>query len=296
MNQQIPTMRIVLEEAFKTNFSIFDGYDDAVRKQQITKFVYIEKIAHQLEKDLTNVNLFDIFSNNNNIILADEGQINTVLIDFDRTKYFKEPETIREPVNMSEDDLIKIQSSFDEKFKERIILIEKQIATSIRNAENRMTQYHRELRQASDNRMLLKTIQIADSSEMKEHLHTIANDPRFIFNGFSRTYTVDDTIEFIIDQDIINTHVNRRAGLDIRVNLGQFKAQLVFGSGLELKVCQYNDNLWYDSYIHPHISSGGSICLGNMSDLYAEAIEKTDITSMFNIMMQIMLNYNDRKF
>ena len=172
------TMQLKIEEAFKTNFSVFDTYDEAVKKQQIQKISYIEKIDHSLEKNIHGVNLFDIFPNNNNIIIAEESEINTILIGFDRASYFDTPEPEIETGELSEDQITSVNKVFEDIFKNRSRDIQNDINSYMNNAASRMRDYHEYLRQASAQRQMLETIKVGDSNPMVESINKVLGDKR----------------------------------------------------------------------------------------------------------------------
>ena len=290
---QTATMRIMLNDVFKTNFSIFDNYDETVKKQQIQLINYIETIAYQLEKNLTDVNLFDIFPNNNNIILANEGEINNILINFERDNYFDKPEEAPEVKTLTEEQTAKIENVYKEQFTNRVQELERSANNEIARAQQSMRAYHERMTNASRFREDINRIKQDDCNPMIENLNSVLADERFTFDRFRNNYRDNDTIDFIINDDIINTHVNDRANINIRVNLGKMLMRLTFHNGIQLRVKPYKDNIYVSDHFHPHLDSGGDICLGNMGELFKEAQMNQDILGMFNATMAVLLNYND---
>jgi len=294
MEQQAATMRMVLDEVFKSNFSVFDNYEEMARKEQILKLTYIEKIAAELEKNLTDVNLFDIFQNNNNIILADEGQINNALISFDREQYFGKPDEVLEAVLLTDEQSETIKNLYANRLTADKRRLQRDIDSRMESAVSRMRQYHDYIRQAKVYRERMELLQVEDSNPMVESITKVCEDPMFTLHRFCRTNTENDTIEFKINQDIINTHVNERANINLRVNLGRMKMRLTYANGIHIQVRPDRDNINARGYHHPHLGgSEGDVCLGNMGELYNEAIQKNDIHAAFGVIMQVLMNYND---
>ena len=54
-----------------------------------------------------------------------------------------------------------------------------------------------------------------------------------------------------------------------------------------------DDPITFGGYIHPHVGSSGSLCLGNMSELFDAAIKDRDIKSLLDLTNQILVNYNN---
>ena len=286
------TMNVVLQEAFKTNFSVFDGYDEAVKKAQIAKFGYIETIAFQLEKNLADVNLFEIFPNNNNIITAGENEINQVLIDFNREAYFNKPDEPHKIIEMTEEQLEAVKKSFNTQFASRKRNVTDSINSHIREAQNRMRAYHENMQHAAIKRRELETMTEGDATPLIESMKKLFTDPRFTFHKFSGYNHTNDTVEFITTNNIINTHENSRAGINLRVDLGKYLIKLRL-DGMRTFIYKYEENLVCDGNIHPHVSGDNNICLGNMGEIYQEAAMKCDVHGIFDAVMAVLLNYND---
>ena len=293
MGQQAVTMRMMLDEVFKTNFSVFDNYEEAAKLEQIKKLNYIEKIAHQLEKNLTGVNLFDIFPNNNNIIMATEGEINNILCDFNREVYFEKPEEVHEIILLTEEQTKGIDAIYVKQFADRKKRLERNMNSKLDDAASNLNYHHDNLRQASDYREQIKSIQTVSSAPMIDSINKILEDDRFRLEGFHGYSYDNDTVVFKINQDIILTHVNERAGIDLRVNLGRMKIQVRFSNGFKVQVFKDENNVQSSVYYHPHLSRDGDVCLGNMQEMYNEAMETGDIHTMFNAVMAVLTNYND---
>ena len=194
---------MTLNEVFKSNFSVFDNYEEAAKKEQINKFNYIETIAHQLEMDLTDVNLFDIFPNNNNIILASETEINNVLLAFNREKYFNKPDPVHEVIDMTEDQLTAIKKVYADQFAGRKRELNGNAERHMRDAANYMRRYHEHSRQASAYREQANQIKEDDATPMIDSLKKVFEDPRFKFMRFGSNRTENDTVMFQIKEDII---------------------------------------------------------------------------------------------
>ena len=60
-----------------------------------------------------------------------------------------------------------------------------------------------------------------------------------------------------------------------------------------MSVLKLSDNLNVDGYYHPHLGSGGDVCLGNMGELYNEAIANGDVFAAIDAIMAVLLNYNN---
>ncbi|NVM46730.1 MAG: hypothetical protein HWN79_17625 [Candidatus Lokiarchaeota archaeon] len=293
MERQATTMRVVLDEVFKSNFSVFDNYEDAAKKEQIKKFNYIETIAHQLEKNLNGVNLFEIFPNNNNIITATDSEINELLIKFDREAYFGQPEPEHEVIKLSDEDIEKIDNVFKQIHVNEVNNIEYNIRNTVDVAESRLREYHDYMRNVRREREKLGRLKIADTSSTMESLQKILEDPRVKFTGFESISNSNDCIGLDIVDDVICTHKNERAGIDLRINHGKLRIRLRFVDGIDVAIYKNGNNVNVDRHYHPHVSGSGELCLGNMKDLFEEARQNGDLYAICDITLSILRNYND---
>lgn len=281
-------LKITLEEAFRSNFSMFDGFELDQKNDQIRKINYIETITNALEKDLKGVNLFELFKNENNLITATDTEINEALLQFDRTNFNIniEPIVINE---LSVDDIKKLADIYKSRFTEQKGRLEGYITSRTRDASSYLSRYHTSMREASDYRNQLENLVIQDSTNLVASVNEIIHDPRFEFLGFIGN---NDILRFKLREDVICTHKNRHAGIDMRLNFGKFEFRLNVNNGYELRILRLENNIDRGSYYHPHINSEGQICLGNMTELFEDARSQGNLLQMMEVGYQVITNYN----
>ena len=91
-------------------------------------------------------------------------------------------------------------------------------------------------------------------------------------------------------------HVNRNAGVDIQVNLGNYlvivnlermmlKARHVYGSSIR----------WQDYNLapHPHVSRDGNICWGNSSDTVNHMLTSGELVEVLRLLANLLCDYHD---
>lgn len=293
MIQQRPTMNVAINELFKTSFSLFKDYDEKVRKEQIGKVNYIETIASQLGVNLTDVNLFDIILNNNNILLANESQINQSLMGFNREKYFDkiESEKVLETLSNTTRELLTKMSA--DGFNRQKRQLERDIEDNRYQADRKLSAYNEYMSNMRGYREQLSQLAFKPDETIIPMFESIMNDSRFNFKRVGGYSSTDDSMVFETTKDNIITYKNERAGLNYRVNLGTFKFRLTFNQGVRFCITSNRDNVFIGESIHPHVSSSGDLCLGNMQELFNEAMENRNYLEVFNIAMQVLENYND---
>lgn len=290
MTQQKPTMKIYVNELFKTKFNVFDDCETSVKTDQIKKVSYIEKIAHQLEKNLTDVNLFDILKNNNNIILATNKEINEALINFDREKYFGKPKEIHDIKELNDDQKALIEKSFLDRLKQNKGRIERDLNTRFRQAREYLDHHNRYMRDAKGFKDQLDMLKVGDSSPLIDSINKVLADDRFTMKEMTGS---NNFIDFIIKDNVILTHKNEKAGLDLRVDFGKYVVRIIFDNGISMKVLCFEDNVQNDGFYHPHVNDDGIVCLGNVAELFNEALMVGDIFKMVDITRSVLVNYNN---
>jgi hypothetical protein len=92
--------------------------------------------------------------------------------------------------------------------------------------------------------------------------------------------------------DVVLTHKNPAAGVDIRLNMGRYLAHLNL-STMGLSVFPYEDNLILSGYPHPHITESGNICWGSASNTVHEKLPTGQVMDVFRILASLLVNYND---
>lgn len=115
-----------------------------------------------------------------------------------------------------------------------------------------------------------------------------------IGGGFWEFVGVEDgVISFATRNNIIVSHSNPKAKVNLRVNLGKFKVHYYLdgGEGV-IAVEEKSGNIEIDDCIHPHVE-GGVVCWGNASDRVCEAVEKYEISVVMALLQSILCSYND---
>ena len=289
MSEEIVENPVILDEVFKSNFSIFDTYEDVVKNDQIKTITYIELMSHELEKNLAGIDLFKVFPHINGIITSTENEINAILIDYDRSKFLTEPDPIHEVYEMTPEQIESVSNSYQTTFDGKRRELNDNIRSYLSNAQNRLRQYNSYMSELVSSRQELESLALPDATPMLENLKKVFADPRWKFKRFSNN---NSTLEFIFTDEIINTHINANAGVNLRVNLGKFGFKVKINSGFNFKITYEGDNIRVGDIYHPHVSDN-QLCLGNMSELWTEGVQSQDIFSLCNIAFQIMTNYND---
>lgn len=287
MNQQT-TMVMTLDGIFKTNFSIFDDYESSARLEQIEILNYIEMMARSLEKNLTDINLFKLFKNNNNVILSNKREIDNILLEFNREEFLTVPDEIYEVVTLTDDQLENISKLGLIDYESRLSKLKCDEQRALNESNSLLERSNIKLRDAIGYRNESSIMVKPDTSSIQKKINDLLMDSRFVFKNIDST-----SICFIIRDDVIITHKNEAASIDLRVNLGKIGMSFKFSGGLKFKLFAEKDNIKANVYYHPHISCSGDLCTGNMRELFTEAMRDHNFLDIANIAMQVLTNYND---
>jgi hypothetical protein len=106
------------------------------------------------------------------------------------------------------------------------------------------------------------------------------------FATYVNGYLCFDTVN-----DIILTHKNPAAKLNLRVNFGRLRAMY------NMKQCsiicdKLERNIKKDGYWHPHIYVDGIVCLGNTAEQVRRALANEDLPLVLQNLYLILSNYN----
>jgi hypothetical protein len=275
------TAACILNEVMSTNFKIFDGLEEKDKLKQIDKVHYIDTIARQLEVDLSTQNLFELFPSKDNQITCNHSDINKILVNF-------------EPPKEKDQPIQKLSKTQVEKLKSAANYWNTQQKTQL---QNQINSYNLDIRGCYNS----ANSYIEQKIRCIEQLNQITDNPETTFinqveeilaTQKYRLARIDsDKIIFDINDDIINTYKNPKAGIDIRVNLGKFSLQIKWRN-MRSTLIRREKNIRAYEYFHPHYCSSGNPCLGNLSEIMEEAQVNKDLVKIVEINESLMKNYN----
>ena len=279
-----PTVNFEIGELFRTKFSLFDTYSEDVRKEQIKKICYIADIADQLGKNIYGVNLFELFNNNNNILLDENSAINRTLAMFNREEFVKKQEVEL----LSDENIESIGISYNEKFRASERNMRDNIYYHFNEAQVFLRRHKEELKKASMYRRKKAELVASSPSKVIDSINKLLETGKYKVHNVTR-----HSVEMIILDDIIMTYKKPSIDVDLRVNLGQFKLQISFDDGLRINVKAFENNVFVGSKYHPHLSGCGDVCLGNMQEIHDEAIVEDDIFTAVDAISKVLHTYYD---
>lgn len=289
MTEQVETtqeveVKMYLEEMFRSKFSIFDGLRSDVKRRQIEKIHYIETIAKDMEKDLSGVDLYEVFPNDNGKITASQKEINKILMKFEREAV----------AVLEKEDFVMTDEIAENVLDATQFLRDKELTTTktkITSILSGLQQLNTDI--AQNHSDLAKNRRILDQLESQEKSTKILDEINQLLNEglITEVFKIKDGKITLASSNIVAYYKKPSAKIDIRVDFGIFKYEIDC-TNFRLKVKRGARNFEVNGHLHPHLGSSGDICLGNMSELMQEATSNFNIYDMVNIAHQVFVNYN----
>jgi hypothetical protein len=110
--------------------------------------------------------------------------------------------------------------------------------------------------------------------------------------GFWELWSINENhIAWATRNDIVLTHRNEDAGLDIQVNLGKVIAS--FDTQMnDLIVLPLHNNVGDRQRLHPHVFGDGRICWGGAQDMAIRHIRSRAFPPLLDLLATILVNHN----
>jgi len=275
--------KLILSEVYKTKFSIFDSLGAEEKLKQIDLVTYIESMSQDMEKDLTDVNLFELFPSANNTLTLEKKEINKILLGFKREDLGLAEKIVYE---LTEKNIEAIKKGFAKRKVNQVENYENDINY---NKDDIKSYYGNITNKIKAIRVLQTKIDDINNGKNPEIIDQIQN--LFKDGLITEFISMDGDRICLASPDIITTYKNEKAGIDLRMNFGQLKYSINLRNG-DFKCSEFKNNTDVSGHVHPHINSSGGWCLGNMHEVMQDAIRHLNIYDMINTGHLILNNYN----
>jgi len=273
---------LVLSNVFGNNFEVYKALDNETRKEQISKISYIDLIARQLDKKINEINLLDHFPNKDGLLTSTDNEINKIIAGLEvssseEIKKYKFTESTKKTcIDIFNKQAESIRTSLKHK-----------ISRCVQSMEDIQNEYNEYIATKFTYQKQLDAITIGSDETLYNMLGDINSGNDFIISNITNSELVFETAN-----DIICTHKHDASGVDLRVNFGKFKIT-IRTDDFRLRLTKVTNDFEYDDFMHPHVSSSNSLCLGNMSELFDNAVSSRNVLEMLNITKAILTNYNE---
>lgn len=273
-----------LREVIRSGYKPFSRMGAEKQKAHILAVQYIELLATQTSTKMEPWNLLDVFGiGKGNEIVTDKKEINK--------KFFEKLEEIKSKTPAEAFALEqRISTQIDELSREFSNREVNQLKKSRDNAINAaVSAFDRAQSLLADARRYEQQLMSYERREstIAGQISQIAQES---FWEFHQLY--GENVDLITKSDVILTHKNSAAGVDLRVNMGKFAARLNLKT-MNLLVYTFEGNLNLGGFYHPHIYTNGSICWGNASSTAALKLPKGEVADIFRLLASVLVNYND---
>jgi len=262
-----------LKNLIKTEFQ-------GIEKDQVKLFHYIDNMSKAFGKDISEMDLKEIFPFEENTLKCDENEINEILFKLDievkEKAKFEIDEQILKIIDKNGQEYIKKQK---EELDGKIRMKKNQYKHTIEVANGQFKTMLEFKRQKED-------LQANFTEQMKKSLDDIDGNV-WEFKKSSRM-----KLYFVCKEDIVLTHKKPNIGLDLKVNFGKL-GLIIDLQTMILTGFQEENNLNSRNYFHPHLDEHGEICEGNIASQMSEFKENYNIGGILDLYYQLITNYNE---
>lgn len=245
---------------------------------EINAIRYIQMMSTELNKNIMNIDFVATFYNEHNKLITSHQEINKILFAF------KNEEKKKKEVPDEIIDLLKV-NEIDRISKEKKILLERKkcYLDEINRVYLKLSELNMDIIKIVKEISYLRD---NHSTRIVEQIKLISEIPNLEFDHLG-----NDCIHFKLLNNTILTYKNECAGIDLRVDLGQFIICINL-IHFTIRLLPFSNNVFLNEFIHPHFYTDGSPCLGTLKESYNEALTEFDIKTMVEIILTLIKHYN----
>ena len=273
-----------LREVIMSGYKVFSRMAEDKRKAHILAVQYIEFLATQNSTRMEPWDLIEVFgTGKGNELHTDKKEINKRF--FERVERLKS-ETPAAVYNLETRIATKIDEIAKISVTSTLNTLTMQMNNAITNANRAYDQAAAQLTEAN---RLWSSIAALDRKES-----TLSGQvTKLLQENFWEFFSLDGSLLVLHTKaNIILTHKNPAASIDLRVDMGKFKANLDL-SRMNLTVTCLSENLSVDGYYHPHVNGVGQICWGSAASTVSGKLPKGEVYDVFKLLESVLCSYNE---
>lgn len=278
-----------IEQLKATDYKVFDSYGES-KGRAIAAIKYAEKFCSLTNTDAKGWDMLSLLKSGDKITF-DKTKINEMIIKYREIAPKRETKLTTEQIQILDKLYLKRGASSLETMKNRLREIES-------NAQYEYNQYLSYLQQAVTKR---KEIEVVESTPKRSYADMVAAIEATGFWEFhgaggsvsSKLFITNNLISFKTKNDVIISYVNEKAKAKHQVNFGKFICHYDVGSGNVYAEREYEGQGVYPYCMHPHITSSGNVCIGEMKPDFISAKSSANLIEIFNIFQKVLLSYYD---
>jgi hypothetical protein len=273
-----------LREVIRSGYKVFNRMGEDKRKAHILAIQYIELLANQTNTRMEPWDIAEVFgTGKGSELITDKTEINK--------KFFAKIEEIKSKTPAEafalETRIMEQMDALTRASTDREIAGHKRSRdAAIQNATRQFTAGQQYLEQANGFEKQIMALERREST-IPGQISQIVQESFWEFfqlNG--------PNLDLITRNDVILTHKNSAADVDLRVNFGKFKTTVNL-QNMTINVFTHEGNLNLDSFYHPHVYTNGNICWGTAASTVAGKLPKGEIADVLRLLASVLTNYND---
>lgn len=279
-----------LKEIYEQKFNCFSSEaDHEIRKAQVDAVLYIERMASITNTDISQWDIFDVFKNPSKDFFLDRPLV-TDRADINKRMLARESQDKRGVPDL----LRQLDEDVCKNIREHLTLEKMRISDAARvgirdchrSASQYKKQYEDSMRLAWEKKLFLAEINNETDLSFTSKINDVLKKGFWEFHDYNY-----QKMRLKTRMEVILTHKNEAAGIDLRVNFGKFIAEVNYGK-LRILVLPWEKNLSSRGYYHPYISNGGDICWGNMSYAADDLYKSGDIPGLLELLGSLLVTYS----
>ena len=280
---------MLFKDIVATKYKIFSRMGEEKRIEQIDAVKYIFLIASTSGVVVSNWDCQEVFKSDRggaNEIVTSKTTINQRF--FEKVEALSVLSPTPPPADLVEAEKVALRNLSQRYIADMIARAENDAINRLRSAFDYQKSAQREIEIAARSRMSIAGLS-GNTPNIAEQVQTINEGSFWEYDGMEPGANL--AIAMKTRNDVVCTHKNPSAGIDISVNLGKFRATFDMGS-VNLLVFGCGDNVAVGGYNHPHISYNGRVCWGNGQEAANKATANMQLVQLFTLLSSVLVNYN----
>lgn len=285
---------LTMREIRDQNYRVFPNAETPdQRTRQESSLKYIEHLASISGNDIGHWLVLEIFTVDG-IIPRERNKLNQIFFEYLALDKVSKKTSDVTPVSALDQEAEAICFKFDKVFEKNYENTHRSLVEDLEFREVEVKKYAKEydkrVRRAAESRATLRGIK----ARAKEGAGITNDLKRVLSEGWWSLSKGEEGTISLITPEVILTFVNEGAKITSAVNLGRYLLEVkVPATSLVAAIHAYDNNPDAEGYYHPHVTSDGNICTGDMSEAYHAACNNFRFYDLVAIMKKVLTNYND---
>jgi hypothetical protein len=280
---------MLFKDIIEGRYRVFNRMKEDERIRNIGIMKYIDKLSSMAGVDIQLWDAMKIFGKDEigNKLIDDKNEINRrFFTELDRLANETPAAAPEELFNAQLQQQLKLAES--RHIASRIAKEQEHFDRSLQRAIDAYNNHTAYLKEASEYGRSMQRM-TGHGLSLEEQIKQVHASQFWTFIGV----TNGTRIEFATRANVVLTHKNQAAGIDMNVNFGKFKASFnILDSSL--RVYGIGGNIDVNGYPHPHIQEPrtGGICWGTASNAATKALAACTFVEPMTLLATVLSHYN----